>query len=151
MKKGVIAGFKGNYRWLSNFERCDILYKGILYPSAESAYQAQKTLDIKARHIFSKLDAREAKTLGKIINIRPDWDNVKLELMYEICEIKFNLPQFKPRLIDTGEMKIIESNYWGDTFWGECDGVGENHLGKIIMQVRDKIFKEIKNKNNASI
>ena len=45
MKKGVIAGFRGNYRWLSNFERCDILYKGILYPSTETAYQAQKTMD----------------------------------------------------------------------------------------------------------
>lgn len=144
MKKGVIAGFRGNYRWLSNFERCDILYKGILYPSSETAYQAQKTMDIKARHIISRLDARESKTIGKIINVRPDWDDIKLEIMEDICRIKFNLPQFKPKLVDTGEMEIIESNYWNDTFWGVCDGRGENHLGKIIMKIRKELFDKIK-------
>lgn len=144
MKKGVIAGFRGDYRWLSNFERCEILYKGIIYKSSEAAYQAQKTTNIKARYIFSKLDARESKTLGKIINIRPDWDDVKLEVMEEICRIKFNLPQFKAKLIDTGEMEILESNHWGDKFWGVCDGVGENHLGKIIMKIREEIRNEIK-------
>ena len=142
--RGVIAGFRGDYRWLSNFERCDILYKGIMYKSSEAAYQAQKTTNIKARYIFSKLDARESKTLSRIIHIRPDWDDVKLEIMEDICRIKFNLPQFKPRLASTGNMEIIESNYWGDTFWGVCDGEGENHLGKIIMKIREEIKQDLK-------
>lgn len=143
-KKGIIAGFKGDYRWLSNFERCEIYYRGIVYKSSEAAYQAQKTLDIKVRHIFSKLDARDSKTLGNAIQIRPDWDYVKLEIMEDICRIKFNLPQFKPKLIDTGDMDIIESNYWGDVFWGECNGVGANHLGKIIMKIRDEVVNAVK-------
>jgi ribA/ribD-fused uncharacterized protein len=147
-KKGVIAGFQGDYRWLSNFERCEILYKGILYKSSEAAFQAQKTLNIKARYIFAKLNAREAKTMGAIVNIRPDWEDVKLEIMEEICRVKFNLHQFKAKLIDTGMMNIIESNYWGDTYWGICDGIGENNLGKIIMKIREEIKEEIKFKED---
>lgn len=145
----VIAGFRGDYRWLSNFERCDILYKGILYKSSEAAYQAQKTNNIKARYIFSKLDARESKTLGYIIKIREDWDDVKLQIMEEICRIKFNLPQFKAKLVATGNSEIIQSNYWGDIFWGVCDGVGENNLGKIIMKIRSEIKEELKFKEDG--
>lgn len=145
----VIAGFRGDYRWLSNFERCEILYKGILYKSSEAAYQAQKTTKIKARYIFTKLDARESKTLGGVIQIRPDWDDIKLQIMEEICRIKFNLPQFKSKLAATGDMKIIEANHWGDTFWGECDGEGENHLGKIIMKIRNEIKEDLKFKPDA--
>lgn len=144
MKQGVIAGFRGEYRWLSNFERCEILYKGIIYKSSEAAYQAQKTNDIKVRYIFGKLDARETKSLGAAIRLRGDWDEIKLDVMEEVCRIKFNLPQFKSRLVDTGEMEIIESNYWGDTFWGVYDGVGSNHLGKIIMKIRSEIMKDLK-------
>lgn len=140
----TIAGFKGKYRWLSNFERCEILYNGVIYQSAEAAYQAQKTGNLKARYIFGKLDARESKTLGNLIHLRDDWDEVKLQVMEEICRIKFNLPQFKSRLVATGDMDIIESNYWGDTYWGECNGVGENHLGKIIMKIREEIKEELK-------
>lgn len=144
MKTGIIAGFRGDFRWLSNFERCDIYYKGILYKSTEAAYQAQKTLNIKARYIFSKLDARESKTLGKVINIREDWDSVKLTIMEDVCRIKFNLPEFKFKLVDTGEMEIVESNHWKDIFWGVCDGIGENNLGKILMKLRDEIKNDLK-------
>lgn len=142
----TIAGFKGKYRWLSNFERCEIVYKGIKYESAESAYQAQKlppnSQGIKARHIFSKLDAREAKALSKVIQIREDWDDVKYDEMLEICRIKFHIPKFRQLLLSTGNAEIIESNWWGDTFWGVCDGKGQNHLGKIIMQIRDELKEE---------
>lgn len=144
----VIAGFKGKYRWLSNFERCEILYKGILYGSTEAAYQAQKLSPdkngIKVRHIFSKLDAREAKALGRVVQIREDWDDVKLQVMEDVCRIKFNLPKFKQLLLTTKDAEIVESNWWGDTFWGVCNGVGENHLGEIIMDIREEIKESVR-------
>ena len=34
---------------------------------------------------------------------------------------------------------LIEGNEWGDTFWGTCDGIGENHLGKILMRIRNEM------------
>lgn len=28
---------------------------------------------------------------------------------------------------------------WGDYFWGSVNGHGENHLGKILMDIRAKL------------
>jgi predicted NAD-dependent protein-ADP-ribosyltransferase YbiA (DUF1768 family) len=49
-------------------------------------------------------------------------------------------PELAKRLTATGHRKIIEGNYWGDTFWGVCKGIGENHMGKIIMQTRGELY-----------
>ena len=46
------------------------------------------------------------------------------------------------KIVDTEDMELIEGNSWGDTFWGVCDGVGENNLGKVLMRVRDRLNKE---------
>ena len=45
------------------------------------------------------------------------------------------------RLINTGDAILIEGNTWGDTYWGVCDGVGENRLGKLLMEVREECKK----------
>ena len=45
-------------------------------------------------------------------------------------------------LLATGDAKIVEGNTWGDVFWGVCNGVGENHLGEILMKVRQDLFDE---------
>ena len=145
----TISYFKGNYRWLSNFERCQIYYNGVMYQCVESAYQAQKTVNEKVRWIFSNLDGREAKALGQEIHVRNDWEEVKLDVMHDLIWIKFNIPRFKQLLLATGDMEIIEGNYWGYTFWGVYRGTGENHLGKIIMDIREEIVEETKVKEDA--
>jgi predicted NAD-dependent protein-ADP-ribosyltransferase YbiA (DUF1768 family) len=45
-------------------------------------------------------------------------------------------PTLKQRLIDTGERQLIEDNWWHDYFWGVCQGRGENHLGRLLMEHR---------------
>ena len=42
-------------------------------------------------------------------------------------------------LVATGDRELIEGNTWGDTFWGvdKNTGQGENHLGRILMELRD--------------
>lgn len=54
---------------------------------------------------------------------------------------KFNhrYPELRTKLLSTGDLEIIEGNHWGDTFWGVCNGTGENHLGRILMQVREDL------------
>jgi predicted NAD-dependent protein-ADP-ribosyltransferase YbiA (DUF1768 family) len=37
-------------------------------------------------------------------------------------------------------VELIEGNWWGDTYWGVCNGVGENHLGKLLMKIRDYLY-----------
>ena len=45
----------------------------------------------------------------------------------------------KQKLIDTGDIELVEVNSWGDTFYGVCNGVGENHLGKLLMKIRKEL------------
>lgn len=140
----VITSFSGEYRFLSNFWVAPIEYEGITYPSSEHAYQAAKTLNTDIREIFSVLDSpAKAKKLGQLIEIRADWEHVKINVMREIVEAKFeNHPDLMSKLMDTKGQKLIEGNTWGDTFWGECPlGTGRNELGKILMGIRDDIMR----------
>lgn len=59
--------------------------------------------------------------------------------MKELIMIKFQNPLLKEKLLNTGDALLIEGNTWRDYYWGECKGKGENHLGKILMEVREII------------
>lgn len=135
-----IDSFEGRYRFLSNFWMCELDYDGMIYPSSEHAYQAAKTTDITTRQKIASLStAYDAKKAGKSVRIRPDWDEVKLDLMLQIVRAKFAVPEMASKLLGTGDAALIEGNWWGDTFWGKCGGVGENHLGQILERVRIEV------------
>ncbi|MGN1415711.1 MAG: NADAR family protein [Oscillospiraceae bacterium] len=136
----MIDLFRGQYFFLSNFFEAPIIYDDIIYGSSEAAFQAQKTLDISQRELFTELTPLKAKKRGEQLSLRSDWEKVKLDIMYEICKAKFTQhEELRQLLISTcGEM-LIEGNDWGDTFWGVSGGIGENHLGKILMRIRDEI------------
>jgi hypothetical protein len=59
--------------------------------------------------------------------------------MLDILRIKFQNPRMRDALIGTNGVKLIEENEWNDTFWGVCNGRGQNHLGKLLMQVRSEL------------
>jgi hypothetical protein len=61
---------------------------------------------------------------------------VKLDVMLGLLRRKFTQLDLRRQLLATGDAELIEDNDWGDHFWGVCMGVGENHLGKLLMQVR---------------
>jgi ribA/ribD-fused uncharacterized protein len=139
-----IKGFFGPYRWLSNFCLADVEYSGVMYRSNEHAYQAAKTLSERERAWFTdpKTTCGKAKRLGLVVTMRDDWNEIKYSVMYDLNRQKyFNHEDLKQMLLDTGMMYLEETNTWGDRYWGVCDGVGENNLGKILMQIR----KELKN------
>ena len=82
----------------------------------------------------------EAKKRGRTLTLRPDWDVVKVRLMYEICMCKFlQNPELRQALLETGDCILVEENTWGDSFWGTVNGRGENQLGRILMDVRAKL------------
>jgi ribA/ribD-fused uncharacterized protein len=142
-----IDSFKGEYRFLSNFWLCRVEYDGDIYPSVEHAYQAAKLEERVKRASMQRasVSASEAKKWGQTVAIRPDWEDIKLDVMMELVRSKFNLnPGLRQQLLLTGSKLLIEGNYWMDTFWGVCDGVGDNHLGRILMEVRAKISDETK-------
>jgi ribA/ribD-fused uncharacterized protein len=134
-----ICGFFGEYRYLSNFHESYVFFHKIQFKSVEHAYQAAKSLDPKEWERFSKLEtAREAKKEGRKVQIRPDWEQVKLDLMFQFVFQKFNLSDFLcNQLTETGNKYLEETNHWNDTFWGvDIKNGGKNYLGKILMKVR---------------
>jgi ribA/ribD-fused uncharacterized protein len=141
---GVIDSFFGPYRFLSNFEPCTVEYDGMTYNCSEAAYQAAKTTDVSLRIAFTTMNGSKAKFAGQKLPIRADWNDVKVDVMYQIVKDKFSRnPELKEKLLSTGTLQLIEGNYWGDKFWGVCNGEGENHLGKILMRVRRELSKQI--------
>lgn len=136
----AITQFTGEYRWLSNFWFCPVVYDGVTYNSVEHAYQAAKTLDTKQRVHIQHLDRPgAAKKQGRMLTLRADWGQIKLDVMHNLLQQKFLQPALREKLLQTGDVQLIEGNSWGDTFWGVWRGGGENHLGRLLVQVRSEL------------
>lgn len=134
----VIDSFQLEYDFLSNFYPCFVTYKGITYQSSEAAFHAQKTHDVYKQVEFTLMNPSQSKKAGRSLALRPDWEDVKYQIMYEIVLQKFVQNEWiQQKLLATEDAELIEGNWWGDTYWGVCKGVGENNLGKILMNVRD--------------
>ena len=135
----MIDAFIKTNRFLSNFYPCKVTYEGITYPTTEHAFQAAKTLDQSLRKTIANLpQPSEAKKEGRNLQLRPDWEKIKVQVMRELLLLKFSDPELKKKLLATGKEELIEGNWWGDTFWGVCKGTGQNMLGKLLMEIRDK-------------
>ena len=135
-----IDNFRGNYYFLSNFYPVAIRYNWMVYGNAEAAFQAQKVLTDAERRPFISMSATNAKKYGRKVKLRPDWEDVKLVVMYDIVLAKFTQnPSLKEMLIATGNAELVEGNTWGDRYWGVCNGTGSNYLGKILMAVREQL------------
>lgn len=140
----VIDRFSDEYFFLSNFYPCKIEYDNLTYDSSEALFQALKCINIADRKLFVGLTASDAKKLGRKVNLRPDWEDIKINVMRLIVHEKFaQNPYLKMQLYCTNNAILVEGNTWFDTFWGECNGVGENNLGKILMEERTAIAHEI--------
>lgn len=136
----VIDSFTGEYRFLSNFYPSRIVVKGILYPTVEHAYQAYKTNELHQRMwISSARTPGEAKRRGRRVHMSSGWEHIKLGVMSSLLKWKFEIPDLRKKLVDTRDAELVEGNTWGDTFWGVCNGVGENNLGKLLMRVREEL------------
>lgn len=144
-----VKGFFEQYRFLSNFHLCDVYFEGIVYPSSEHAYMSAKTHNTQIKDKFSKdfnglaggiLTPREARNLGQTIELRPDWEEVKYDMMLAIVFDKFwRNKDIQKLLLDTGDKYLEETNHWNDVFWGYSwqKQTGQNNLGKILMKVRE--------------
>lgn len=149
----MIDRFDGMYWFLSNFYPTPIEYEGLVYPSSEHAFQAAKTLSEKERLRFMRFDTSPAwaKSQGRLLTLRPDWEIVKNDIMLSILRIKFADPGLRKMLLETGTALLTEGNNWHDTYWGVCNGRcryphkdpdGLNTLGKLLERVRYEIWMD---------
>jgi ribA/ribD-fused uncharacterized protein len=151
MHKSTINHFTSDNEEYSNFYPVEVQFEGIVYPSVEHAFVAAKSLNIMFRKEISEMPADSAglaKRKGRKVKLRPDWDLIKLRVMRELLDQKFRQPKFKEKLLASGDAEIIEGNYWHDNYWGDCyckkciNIKGKNHLGRLIMKIREEIKNE---------
>ncbi|MGB9848897.1 MAG: NADAR family protein [Moorellaceae bacterium] len=137
----IVGPFRGEYAFFSNFYPALVEFEGITFPTVEHAFQAAKTLDTRERRRIALLPTpSEAKRAGRRVKLRGDWESVNVPIMYSLVYQKFTRhPELRAALLATGDRPIVEVNTWGDTFWGVCDGQGENYLVRILMAVREKL------------
>jgi len=141
----MIKQFQKENRWLSNFAPCTIILDDITYRSVEHAYMSAKSDDIKWKHFCrDTYKPGDVKKESKKIKLRNDWDNIKVDVMRRCIDQKFDQEPYRSKLINTEDQYIQEGNFWGDKFWGVCmkTGVGDNVLGKLIMDKRNKLKGE---------
>jgi ribA/ribD-fused uncharacterized protein len=137
-----IDSFSGDYRFLSNFHPSPIVVRSIVFPTVEHAYQAAKyRKDVADRTGLQASMAAVpspgvAKRRGRAIELRPDWETVKIPIMRALLGLKFADEGLRALLRATAPAELVEGNTWGDRFWGVCNGQGENHLGRLLMEVR---------------
>jgi len=136
----VVKGFFDDYRWLSNYHICDITYRGLTFSSSEAAYQSAKTNDQYTKELVQKMTPTESKKFGKEVRVNGEWHRIKKGVMEEILRDKFTRnSDLRNKLLETGSKYLEETNYWGDTFWGVCEGKGKNVLGELLMKIRKEL------------
>jgi len=136
------------YGCFSNFSPHYIEIQGHYWLTVEHYYQAQKFVGSVDAVIIPMIRGcqtpEEAAALGRCSSrkVRPDWDLVKTTVMREAVLRKFlTHADIRETLLSTGNEVLIENSPC-DYFWGcGADKTGQNHLGKILMSVREEIRK----------
>lgn len=160
----TINNFSGTHGWLSNFWPSPVRLRMVQFPTVEHAFQAAKVAPptdwitramapaqgmaleqaqedawLEAVAPFQTGTAGQAKRRGRQVELRPDWEKVKVDVMRKLLRQKFDNIDLRVALLNTRPHHLIEGNHWGDTFWGVCDGNGENMLGTLLMEIRREI------------
>lgn len=137
----TINSFHGQFGFLSNFY-------GEGSNTVEHLFQSDKTLDENWRRtILEALTPGKAKRLARKVPMRSDWDKIKISVMTYHVTAKFDNIELALKLTDTYPEELIEGNRWHDNFWGDCscpkciNVKGQNHLGKILMKIREDILE----------
>ena len=140
-----ITRFDGEFRFLSNFYPEEIFFRNRTFKTSEAAYQSAKSLDVEEIMAiqFAKTPGK-AKQLGRQVkSLAPGWADNRIQIMETILTIKFSNPKLAQQLISTHPKQPVEGNSWGDIFWGvdQATGLGQNRLGRLLMQERDRLMR----------
>lgn len=131
------------YGCFSNFSHYGFELGGKWWMTSEHYFQAQKFHNTKYEEMVRLLDnPMKAAEMGRDRNLplRKDWEEVKDSVMQKAVMEKFQQnKEIREVLLSTDKESIIEKTT-DDYYWG-CgkDGSGKNKLGRILMDVREKL------------
>ena len=123
-----------------NFHPCSIEKDGVIYPSAEHFFQAHKSVDPAERRRIARASLEEVYMMGRRLQLRLDWEHVKLIVMLEANERKYaqNRSLRDALLATRGAMYFTPSA----GFWGVVNldsKAGENWNGHIHVAIRARL------------
>ncbi len=131
------------YGEFSNFSGFRVFMDGEWWSTSEHYYQAQKyeTPELREWVQFAPTPM-EAANRGRDPKFpkRKDWDQVKNSYMEKVLFEKFTRHEdLRKLLLSSGESHIYEHTT-NDCYWADCgDRTGKNHLGLLLMKVRDSL------------
>lgn len=130
---------------MSNFSIHSVEIVGLgLFPTAEAAFHAHKdpTNEKYIKKQENSYSPRVSKRLGRECNLRPDWEDVKDEVMMKVITAKFlQHDSIRTNLLRTGLRPIIERSM--DPHWGDArNGSGKNMMGKLLVRLRNKLYRQ---------
>lgn len=145
-KKYDIANYQIEVFPLDNFSPFGLIMKDLYFPTSEHAFQYLKFIDTnkeiaeEIRMALSPDDARRIAHENKKY-CPTNWTELKYDKMEEVLRLKVKQnPKVKERLLNTHDLIITECCVDQDTDWGiGNNNQGENHLGKIWMNIRNNL------------
>ncbi|XP_011404489.1 PREDICTED: riboflavin biosynthesis protein PYRR, chloroplastic-like [Amphimedon queenslandica] len=137
------------YYEFTNFFLQPVKIDGVIWPTTEHYFQAQKFIGTPYCEVIRKLPTpREAFQYSRMPEVsrwqRRDWASVKEDVMFKALANKFmQNERLKIKLLETKDCKLIEHTY-RDSYWGDGgDGSGLNRLGELLMELRSILqYKE---------
>lgn len=137
----------GAYGCFSNLFRCPVEFEGETYPHAEAAYQAGKARkpEVRAWLLAAPSPSLLAMAAHGLYSwdIAPGWSRGRYDRMRRVVLAKFTQNAGPATvLLGTGDARLVESATVDNEVnrrWGEVNGVGQNWLGKILMEARDEL------------
>lgn len=134
----------GEYGFMSNLYKREVVFSGIKFRSSEDAYQFGKPKDKEVAHwIVSAPKPHLCAIAAHALlpwDIRPGWNDGKVERMKLVLCAKFTQhDDLKEKLLATGDAQLTEVSK-SDAFWGTGKkGNGKNMLGKLLMELREEL------------
>jgi ribA/ribD-fused uncharacterized protein len=134
----------------SNLSRHPVGFEGLVFPTAEHAYQYGRARRPEVRDWLMAAPSPSLLAMAAhglyTWDIAPGWSKGRYNRMYRVVETKFRQhPDLAEILLSTGDARIVEAGTEDNAVnrrWGEVNGRGTNWLGKILMDVRDVLRKK---------
>lgn len=141
----TFASPRDEHGYLSNFYPVSFTLKGVVWPTVEHYFQAQKFAGTPHEEAIRRaasplIAARMGRSRAR--PLRPDWETVKEAVMLEALRAKFTQrADLGEQLRATGDAPLVEHRA-RDTYWGDGpDGHGQNRLGVLLMRVRAELAR----------